>query len=87
MTAEGNDLRTKSFFFFSQKKTLYLSWALCWVEKYLYLLYEVLVCSLGVGLGLRKGQFVSYDLLGLHFVYLLIIYVFIGFYLCLSGSL
>lgn len=41
----------------------------------------------GVGSGLRKGHFVFYELLGLHFVYLLIIYVFIGFYLCLSGSL
>lgn len=41
------------------------------------------MCSFGGGVGVRKGQFVFYELLGLRFVYLLIIYVFIGFYLCL----
>lgn len=35
----------------------------------------------------KNGPFVFYELLCLHRVYLLIIYVFIGFYLCLSGSL
>lgn len=71
MTTEDDDLRTKSF---KKKKTLYLSRALCWVEKKnLYLLYEVLVCFLGAGVGVRE---VGEKMVRLYFMNL---FVFTGF--------
>lgn len=83
MTAEGNDLRTKSF---KTKNSLSFVGSLLGGKVFVFIVWGACVLF-GVGSGLRKGQFVIYEFLGLHFVYLLIIYVFIEFYLCLSGSL
>lgn len=84
MAAEGNDLRTKSF---KTKDSLSFVGSLLGGKVFVFIVRGACVLFGGGGRGSEKGQFVFYELLGLHFVYLLIIYVFIGFYLCLSGSL